>query len=189
MTCRVGKFGVKTPNLDHQANTETLQDILWILTVTGNTLMIYLKVTISKATFLLFQIIYRSVSWKMSPPPKKKNIHNLISETYRCYRIRKRVFANVMTKWKVPAWGATRVGPACHPCLWKRTAGGDLAPQRKRWCDHLGRDWSDNVATGPGKPAAFRRLLRKHQPWPCRHSDFSSMECISDFRRPKLWEN
>lgn len=56
--------------LDHQANVEKLQDILWIFTVMGSILMIDLKVTLSKATFLLFQIIYRSVSWKCHTPQK-----------------------------------------------------------------------------------------------------------------------
>lgn len=65
--------------LDHPANIEKLQDKKErrILTVMGSILMMYLKVTVSKATFLLFQITLYECKLKTSPTPQK-NPHSYL---------------------------------------------------------------------------------------------------------------
>lgn len=79
-----------------------------------------------------------------------------------------------------------------HNYIYKREAEGGLIIDRRRQCDHRGRDWSD-VATSHRRQATMG--ARRGQEWhlsegvqSCWHRDFGSVRILSFFWPPEPGE-
>lgn len=155
--------------------------------------MIYLQVATSKATFLLFQIIYTSViSWKMV---HQKIIYILHCETYKCSMIWvKNRSLQVWLSWE--SWGD-------YPSSSRWALNAITNVQRERERSNLTQKEDNTTIAGEfdvmwpqvkkcwhlqvkkyWQPLASGSLLqppKEAQPWPCQHLDLGSMILILDF--------